>query len=92
MIKEYVKKPVTVEALEWTGQNVHDMMDFIGSEENITSLELVFNVDKAGEALIINTLEGDLEASVGDYVIRGVKGEFYPCKPDIFKLTYEAIQ
>ena len=43
------------------------------------------------EKLIIPTLEGDHEASVGDYIIKGVQGEFYPCKPDIFKQTYEKI-
>lgn len=47
--------------------------------------------DKKGVELLISTLEGVMTASVGDFIIRGVKGEFYPCKPDIFAATYEPV-
>ena len=62
----------------------------------LTSLEK-FNIPEAHQEfgcknLIIPTLEGNMIANVGDYIIRGVKGEFYPCKPDIFELTYEPVE
>lgn len=76
---KYVKKPVTVEAVGWTGSNGSEICQFVG--------EAAFF--KEGE-LYIETLEGTHHASVGDYIIKGVHGEFYPCKPDIFAQTYEA--
>ena len=48
-------------------------------------------VENKGKTLVIHTLEGDMEASIGDYIIKGVNGEFYPCKPDIFAKTYEEV-
>lgn len=48
-------------------------------------------VENKGTTLVIHTLEGDMEASIGDYIIKGVNGEFYPCKPDIFAKTYEEV-
>ena len=48
-------------------------------------------VENKGKTLVIHTLEGDMEASIGDYIIKGVNGEFYPCKPDIFAKTYEGV-
>ena len=74
------KKPVVVEAGQWTGENHAEMCEFIDPE--------VFEI-KPKEGLIIHTLEGDHHASPGDYIIKGVNGEFYPCKPDIFAKTYE---
>lgn len=76
----YCKKPVVIEAIRWTGSNLDDIQCFVGS---------AFTYDKK---LIIHTLEGDHEAKVGDYIIKGVQGEFYPCKPDIFAATYEAVE
>lgn len=74
----YTKKPVTVEAVQWTGDNYEEMRHF-----------LPFDVRRFDtDGLHIRTLEGDLYAAPGDYIIKGVKGEFYPCKPDIFKQTY----
>ena len=83
MIEKYQKKPVVVETLQWTGttENIDEMMEFMHSD-NLTIID--------GD-LLIETLEGFMAASAGDYVIKGVKGEFYPCKPDIFKLTYEPV-
>lgn len=74
------KKPVVIEAVLWDGDNVKAVMDFM--EWRNASHDDV-------EGLNIRTLEGMHHASVGDWIIKGVKGEFYPCKPDIFAATYD---
>ena len=77
------KKPVVIEARQWDGSNAADLLEWISTREGC---------DEAwqdGETLIIPTLEGDHAARIGDWIIRGVQGEFYPCKPDIFDATYE---
>ena len=86
MIQKYRKKPVVIEALQFldTVERLEELANFI-SEFGVSYK------DRENPKLIINTLEGELEASVGDYIIRGVHGEFYPCKPDIFKETYEEV-
>lgn len=78
---KYRKKPVVIEAVQWTGENISEMIDFI-----IGSFEHELEDPKE---LKIKTLEGTMTANVGDYIIKGVKGEFYPCKPDIFAATYD---
>lgn len=81
---EYRKKPVAIEAVKYTGKNnVNDILNFIG-ERKLAYLD--------GETLNIETLEGVMKADVGDYIIKGIKGEFYPCKPDIFEATYEKVR
>lgn len=80
MVKKYRKKPVVIEALKWDGDNKSDICKFIGKDVG----HLFLNGN-----LYIETLEGAHHASVGDYIIKGVQGEFYPCKPDIFESTYE---
>jgi hypothetical protein len=84
MIKKYVKKPVTIEALQWMGENLNEVRDFVGEH-------LQFKYRSGVPRIYIKTLEGDLFAAVGDYIIKGVNGEFYPCKPDIFEQTYEEV-
>jgi hypothetical protein len=79
---KYRKKPVVIEAVEWTGSN------FVEIEEFISKAFFKYAIDGA---LLIETLEGLMAAKVGDYIIKGVKGEFYPCKPDIFEETYERV-
>lgn len=81
MAKAYRKKPVVVEAVQWTGENHAEMCEFIDPE----AFEIIPRI-----GLVIHTLEGDHHASPGDYIIKGVNGEFYPCKPDIFAKTYES--
>ena len=76
---KYIKKPVAIVAVEWTKENLSEIADFVGSGN--------CSVDELGE-LYIYTLEGSMEAQQGDMIIKGVKGECYPCKPDVFKLTY----
>ena len=80
MIKKYRKKPVTIEAIQWNGENLSKIDEF--TESKVKNHESV---------LIIPTLEGDMEVSIGDYIIKGVNGEFYPCKPNIFAKTYEEV-
>lgn len=80
MIKRYRKKPVTIEAVQWTGNNISEICKFTNRDVN--------HLLMSGQ-LYITTLEGVHRASVGDYIIKGVKGELYPCKPDIFANTYE---
>ena len=79
---KYKKRPVVIEAVRWTGKNLAELRKMDGFEE----VHLCFN-----GKLSILTLEGIVDASVGDYIIRGVNGEFYPCKPDIFAKTYEPV-
>ena len=76
MARAYRKRPVVVEAVQWTGNNHADMCEFIDPEV----FEIIPRV-----GLVIHTLEGDHHASPGDYIIKGVSGEFYPCKPDILQ-------
>lgn len=78
MVKKYRKKPVIIEAIQWNGKNLTEIDNFVGGSLKIE-----------GSSLVIYTLEGDMEASINDYIIKGVNGEFYPCKPDIFDKTYE---
>lgn len=84
-MKRYVKKPVVIEAVQWKGDNRKEIWDFCTLA--------YFNTDfETGDLhLMIQTLEGVMEASVGDYIIKGIKGEFYPCKEDIFHLTYDEV-
>lgn len=73
------KKPVEIEAILWSGENFPEILEFTEFTSGICKQR----------GLVIDTLEGDMIASVGDYIIKGVQGEFYPCKPDIFKATYD---
>lgn len=93
----YRNKPVKREAKQWTGDNATEIMLFVGRNLKVSRPPHSMEVDKdniPNEAytLIIPTLEGDMTASKGDYIIEGIKGEFYPCKPDIFELTYELVE
>lgn len=95
MIQKYKKRPVKIEVLLWDGQNHREMATFLGFPEDkalATRGENFFiDHDEVEGGLIIKTLEGNRLASIGDYIIKGVQGEFYPCKPDIFKQTYEEV-
>lgn len=84
-VKKYIKKPITIEAFHFTNLNtdtIDDLMEFM-HEDTLTMS--VNSVD-------ICTLEGTMIASLGDYIIKGVHGEFYPCKPDIFEETYNEVK
>lgn len=83
--KRYRKRPVEVEALKLDPQNAFDVLDQVGGELEMTDYG-------TPTALLIPTLEGIMRAEVGDYIIRGVEGEYYACKPGIFEKTYEKVQ
>ena len=95
-VQSFTKKPVTIQAirLEATEASVKSVLAFMGETvDSSTSVAQGKFTDYVNEivektGLSINTLEGVMTASVGDYIIRGVKSEFYPCKPDIFDATY----
>lgn len=80
----FKKKPVIINAVKWDG-DATTANNFIGE-----SFGSDWNYGP-NNTLIIPTLEGDMTAQIGDWIIRGVKGEFYPCKPDIFDATYELV-
>lgn len=89
MIKKYKKKPVIIEACVWDGTNKEELISF---SKGAVSFLPVQRSDGVVIHCYIKTLEGTMEANVGDYIICGVNGEFYPCKPDIFQKTYEAVE
>lgn len=84
MIIKSTKKPVTIECVKWDGENIEEIKSFAG-------YAYIGGENDSDKKLVISTLEGDMLASVGDYIIKGVKGEFYPCKPDIFENTYDIV-
>lgn len=84
---KYRKKPVLVDALEWKGNNREAVLDFVGRD----NLKMSF-FPKGRLDIRIVTLEGILKVRHGDWIIKGIKGEFYPCKPDIFAETYEPVE
>jgi hypothetical protein len=89
---QYRKKPVVVEAMQWNGKNFNEIESFTNNKVRYYSY---YDKNEYGEnknILVIPTLEGDMSAMIGDYIIRGIKGEFYPCKPDIFEATYEKVE
>jgi hypothetical protein len=95
----YRKRPVEVDAMQWDGTaaGASLIIDWVHSGGE-TATYRCSNPERCAEhngdtphSILIRTLEGDMTASVGDWIIRGVAGEIYPCKPDIFSATYEAV-
>lgn len=80
---KFIKKPIEIEAVQWLGYNEQDIYGFARQSDGLIEVE--------GTTLLIHTLEGLMRADKGDWIIRGVKGEYYPCKPDIFAETYEPV-
>lgn len=97
MIQQYRKKPVVIEAviLEKSEASIKSALEFMGQKVDLSNSITAekfedycsVGIEKGG--VEIKTLEGVMKASFGDYIIKGVSGEFYPCKPDIFQKTYE---
>lgn len=81
---KYRKKPVVIEAVQFDGRHAGNILAFCQDNAFVT-------IPPTGHYLYIKTLEGDMKVSPKDYVIKGIKGEFYPCKPDIFEATYERV-
>ena len=82
---KFRKKPVIIEAIRYTGDNVMEILNFCKGTATVNYFCCV-------GVLTIHTLEGNMDVSIGDWVIKGVKGEFCPCKPDIFEQTYERVE
>ena len=79
---KFRKKPVIVEAMQFDGRNATEIGRWAGTD---------WEDDFLGQSMSIVTLEGTMTASPGDWIIKGIRREFYPCKPDIFEATYEAV-
>lgn len=78
----YKTKPCEIEAIQWTGKNIIELLDWGQGK-------ILWN---DADDLFIDTLEGRMKASINDYIIKGLRGEFYPCKPDVFEKKYEKIK
>ena len=83
MVNKYRKTPVEIEAIQWTGDNFEEICNFVNKE---------LAISPTGTTIVIETLEGNMFADKADFIIKGVQGEFYPCKPDIFRSTYEKVE
>ena len=96
MAKElnFRKRPVVIQAVQWTGENLREVICFTDGPPDARSTHASIKWEEycdlvKSDGLKIYTLEGKMSADVGDWIIKGVKGEHYPCKPDVFELTYE---
>ena len=82
---KFRKKPVVIEAIQWTGDNWDEL-------EVFCPYGLTYDYPAHVKSIIVKTLEGQHTCSLNDWLIKGVKGEFYPCKPEIFETTYEKVE
>lgn len=82
---KYRKKPVVIEAIQWNGDK-EEVVNFVGN-----NVKFILGNEDGFDIPVIHTLEGDMIVRRKDYIIKGVNGEFYPCKPDIFDKTYEEV-
>jgi hypothetical protein len=82
MVNTYRKKPICIEAIQWTGDNFIEVDDFITVQHETFPSKGIIKIP---------TLEGIMTADEKDWIIKGISGEFYPCKPDIFAKTYELV-
>lgn len=89
---KYKTKPCEIEAIQWK-DNTTEIKEFCGKNCTYSVCDTAWEVGKGTpiETLVIHTLEGDMIASRNDYIIKGLRGEFYPCKPDVFEQKYELI-
>jgi hypothetical protein len=94
MVRQFRKKPIVIEARQLNGNTFHDVRRWIN--ESGKTGEWCWDPDDdhfiVERYLNIDTLEGYMKAQDGDWIIKGIKGEFYPCKPDIFEATYEEVK
>lgn len=79
---QYRKKPVTIDAIQFNGSNFDEIQNFCSNK----------HIFDCGSYIVIPTLEGNHNANINDFIIRGIAGEYYPCKPDIFEQTYEPVE
>lgn len=86
MVEKYRKKPIEIEAIQFDGNNLKDVIDFINDETFYCPIPY-----ESGHLINVDTLEGTVTCYPGYWLIRGVKGEFYPCRDDVFRMTYEKV-
>jgi hypothetical protein len=79
-MKNYKKRPITIQAEKLNYNNIQELINEIGDDAYYSN-----------DNFYIKTLEGDMKVNIGDYIIKGIKGEYYPCKSDIFESTYDLI-
>lgn len=96
---KYRKKPILIDALLFDGKNAIEVLSFMEISHDVdyrnpfdrdSYCDYITKLNETG--IEITTLEGIMKAQIGDYIIKGVQGEFYPCKPDIFEQTYEIVE
>ena len=87
MILNCKKKPVIIQAVQWNGYNKDEILSFAGDKTRFISVD-----SNDFPVLFIKTLEGDMRAQIGDYILCGVRGEFYPCDREIFEEVYEVVE
>jgi len=88
---QYRKKPVVIEAVQFYGKNFKEIFEFSSGKAK-QRIAYEGNTPIETNTIDIFTLEGTMNAIQGDFIVKGVQGEFYPCKPDIFELTYELVE
>jgi hypothetical protein len=91
----YVKKPIIIDAIRITRTNLDEIKEFVYGDDSIAE-PMLDNITSPLEKprlamFFIHTLDGVMRAGIGDWVIKGIKGEFYPCKNDIFMATYTEV-
>jgi hypothetical protein len=86
-VSRYRKKPVEIEAIQWNG-----LIETYNNITEFTGKKLEYRILGEETVLFIDTLEGRMRVDEFDWIIKGVQGEFYPCKPDIFQLTYDIVE
>ena len=90
---KFRKRPIIIDAIQFDGLNLEEVKEFVGDNLSYDILDSAWQVGKGRPHILmkIKTLEGDMNVSEKDYIISGINGEFYPCKPDIFYKTYEEV-
>ncbi len=88
---KFRKKPVIIEAVQWTGHNHKELDSFVGNNL-LWFWKYITPMDTPADILEIKSLEGNHQATIGDWIIKGIKGEFYPIKNDIFTQTYDPVE
>jgi len=100
---KYRKKPVVIEAIQLKETNISEVLSFMGQKVRLQPFQEQMRLEQYKDSVVengmnIHTLEDGSDArakhvaSIGDWIIKGIKGEFYPCKPDIFTATYEEVK
>ena len=92
-VKKYIKRAIEVQAIQWTGENHDEMYSFLvnGNGDSVIKPDIYNRFFKKDGTLYIDTLEGYMYVRKGNYVIKGIQGEYYPCDPDIFDQLYDEI-